>query len=267
MIDGGSLNKLKIKEDLYSLPKLTKEELENLLEPEERVSAWPELENLWNKYFQLKYEDGKYKEKIAVLDDIIDLPFENFLVWFEKGVWLGESGEHNKAIECFEKALELCPEDLLFEPTDKNIKPHFIRAEIFFSLGVALTLSNNDQDHPNIETEQHAIECLDKAIELDPNNANSWGIKGNAVSKLAVIEKNESRRKRMYEESIECYDKAIELDPKRSGVLLGKGLTLALLGKKEESLVCLDKAIEMDPSSKMENAVKKLKKVYDLSSN
>ena len=50
LIDGVSLNKLKNEGgDLYSLPKLTREELENLLEPE-GVSAWPELENLWNKY-------------------------------------------------------------------------------------------------------------------------------------------------------------------------------------------------------------------------
>ena len=56
---------MKIEEDLHSLPKLTREELENLLEPEERISAWPELENLWNKYFQLREQSGKYKEKIA----------------------------------------------------------------------------------------------------------------------------------------------------------------------------------------------------------
>ena len=264
LLDGESLNKLKIEgENIYSLPKLTREELENLLEPEERVSAWPELEKLLNEYFQLRDQSGKHKEKIAVLDDIIDLPFDNFLVWFEKGKWLSESGEHNKAIECFEKALVMCPKDLLFPEPDKNIKPHFIRAEIFFSLGAALSMSNVDQHAPNIETEQHAIECFDKAIELDPNNPNAWGVKGNAVSKLAVIEKNESRRKRMYEESIECYDKSFEINP-NPAVLCGKGVILCLLGKKEEALVCLDKVIEMDPNSKEMELVKKLKKDYDL---
>jgi len=104
---------------------------------------------------------------------------------------------------------------------------------------------------------------LDKAIELDPNNANTWGVKGNAISKLAVIEKNESRRKRMYEESIECYDKSFEINP-NPDVLCGKGVILCLLGKKEEALVCLDKVIEMDPNSKEMELVKKLKKDYDL---
>ena len=70
----------------------------------------------------------------------------------------------------------------------------------------------------------------------------------------------------MYEESIKCYDKSLEMSHNPT-VLLGKGLTLCLIDKKEEALECLDKAIEMDPSSKMENAVKKLKKDYDLSSN
>ena len=272
LIDGGSLNKLKNEGgDLYSLPKLTREELENLLEPEgvsvTRLEAGldAKFKKLWNEYIQLREQSDKFEEKIKSLSDILEIDPENFIAWYEKGVLFFDLREHKEAIVCFEKALKMCQEKAHQFFDEQEAK--FFRARILFSLGSALSLLNWDQNAPNIELEQRAIEYLDKAIEIDPNNANAWGVKGNAVSKLAVIEKNESRRKRMYEESIECYDKAIELDPKMSGALLGKGLTLALLGKKEESLVCLDKAIEMDPSSKMENAVKKLKKVYDLSSN
>ena len=44
---------------------------------------------------------------------------------------------------------------------------------------------------------EEAIECYDKAIELDPDYADAWKHKGDALYELG-----------RYEEAIECYDKA-----------------------------------------------------------
>jgi tetratricopeptide (TPR) repeat protein len=125
---------------------------------------------------------------------------------------------------------------------------------------------NWDQYAPNIELEQRAIECLDKSIEIDPNYANAWGVKGNAVGKLAAIEKIESRKKRMYEEALECFDKAIEIDPELASVLTAKGSVFVFLGKNEKAIECFDKAIEIDPN--LIEWVKKIKKqAFDLGPN
>jgi tetratricopeptide (TPR) repeat protein len=93
-----------------------------------------------------------------------------------------------------------------------------------------------------------AIQCYDKAIEIDPNYVDAWYEKGNALYGL---------------ESIQCYDKAIEIDPKYAKAWYGKGNTLlalsyvdayankgdalSMIGKYNEAIQCYDKAIEIDP--------------------
>ena len=57
-----------------------------------------------------------------------------------------------------------------------------------------------------------AIECYDKAIELDPNNP-AWNNMG-----LAYDDKKE------YDKAIECYEKAIKLEPNDSKAWLNIGV-------------------------------------------
>ncbi len=49
---------------------------------------------------------------------------------------------------------------------------------------------------------EEALECLDKAIEIEPNYAQAWANKGAVMQGLE-----------RYEEAIECFDKAIEITP------------------------------------------------------
>lgn len=50
---------------------------------------------------------------------------------------------------------------------------------------------------------KEAIECFDKVLDFDPENASAWYNKG-------VNLQNLGRR----QDSIKCYDKALEIDPK-----------------------------------------------------
>jgi len=81
---------------------------------------------------------------------------------------------------------------------------------------------------------EEAIECYDKAIELNPNNPDYWNIKGNALMKL-----------KRYEEAFECYDKAIELNPNNPIYWHIKGLVLYSLKRYEEAKKCYQKAREL----------------------
>ena len=82
-----------------------------------------------------------------------------------------------------------------------------------------------------------AIECYDKAIEIDPDNQVVWNNKGLALNSLGK-----------YDEAIVSYDKAIEIDPTDADAWNNKGLALNSLGKYDEAIVSYDKAIEIDPT-------------------
>ena len=62
--------------------------------------------------------------------------------------------------------------------------------------------------------------CYDKAIKIDPNPADAWNNKGNALDKL-----------KRYDESLICYDKAIEINPNYVDAWNNKGNALNSLKK------------------------------------
>ncbi len=84
---------------------------------------------------------------------------------------------------------------------------------------------------------QEAIDCYNKALEINPNFASAWSNKGSILGKQG-----------RYEEELKCYDRAIEIDPKYVSAWYNKGNLLGRQGRFEESLKCLDRAIEIDPN-------------------
>jgi len=83
---------------------------------------------------------------------------------------------------------------------------------------------------------QEAIECYDRAIEINPRYAEAWSNKGNALSGLG-----------RHEEAIECYDRALGIDPRLAEAWYNKGVTLSGLGKYQDAIVCYDRALEINP--------------------
>ena len=80
-----------------------------------------------------------------------------------------------------------------------------------------------------------AIRCFDKAIEIDPRVAEAWNNKGTILNELG-----------RYDDAIRCLDKAILLDSRDAGIWANKGRSFFSLGRKDEALRCFDKAIEID---------------------
>ena len=73
-----------------------------------------------------------------------------------------------------------------------------------------------------------AIECFNKALEIDPEYAEAWNNKGISLRKLG-----------RYEEAIECYDKALEINPRLAESWHNKGIALNELGRYHEAQKCL----------------------------
>lgn len=120
-----------------------------------------------------------------------------------------ENEDYVKAIENYEKALELNPKD----------------EKAWNNKGVALR---------ELGKYEEAIKCYDKALELNPKDEDVWNNKGNALSALGKPK-----------EAIKCYDKALEFNPEKDFIWKNKGNDLVKLGKDEEASVCYVKAYEI----------------------
>ena len=129
--------------------------------------------------------------------------------WRNKGGALYFLGKYTEAIKCYDKAIEIDPDN----PVVWNNK------------GLALdSLGKYDE----------AITSYDKAIKIDPNDADAWNNKGLALDSLGK-----------YDEAITSYDKAIKIDPNDADAWNNKGLALDSLGNTDDAKKCYDKSREL----------------------
>lgn len=81
-----------------------------------------------------------------------------------------------------------------------------------------------------------AIECFDKAINIDPLNSGAWNNKGISLRLLG--------RQR---EALSCYEKALKLNPSNARAWANKGDLLSGLGQLDDALECLNQALDIKP--------------------
>ncbi len=88
-----------------------------------------------------------------------------------------QKADYGKALDCFEKALDLCPNDIIL-------------------------LNNIAYTYEKLEKCNKAIETYEKSLKINPSHANAWNGLALSYKKLGK-----------YEEAIRACKKAIELDP------------------------------------------------------
>ena len=133
--------------------------------------------------------------------------------WHNKGMSLAHLGFPEKAITCFDKAIDL------------NIS----YSRTWFNKGTCLDC---------LGYFKQAIACYDNAIALDPHYAKALYNKGSALNDLA-----------RYKEAITCFDKALEIKSDYEKAWCNKGFSLQSLGHFEEAIHCYDKSLDLDPSA------------------
>jgi predicted negative regulator of RcsB-dependent stress response len=82
-----------------------------------------------------------------------------------------------------------------------------------------------------------AITCYDRALKIDPNHADAWNNKGNALEDL-----------NRYDEAITCYDRALKIDPNYTSTWNNKGNALQNLNRYDEAITCYDQALKIYPN-------------------
>lgn len=150
------------------------------------------------EYIELVPDNQDIKKKIENLREN-DEP-DSDEIYNNKCLTLINLNRFNEAIECYDKALKINP---------NNVKAWNNKA---FALH-------------NLNRLDEAIECYDKSLEIDPNFISSLRNKAFALRTLNRLD-----------EAIECYDKVLKIDPNDFDVWNNKAFSLHELNRSDELL-------------------------------
>ena len=128
------------------------------------------------------------------------------------GILYNQLGKPQKAINCFEKAIQINPNS----------------ANGYYSLGVIFT---------QLGESQKAINYYEKAIQINPNFANAYYSLGVIFAQLGESQK-----------AISCYEKAIQINPNHIHAHNNLGVIFAQLGESQKAINCFEKAIQINPN-------------------
>jgi tetratricopeptide (TPR) repeat protein len=189
---------------------------------------------------------GKYLEALELFDIVLKEK-KIHVFWTCRGVALDELGRHEEAIESFDCALYIKPDDYIawagkgmalaglemYEEALKSfdrsisIKPTY--QNVWLNRGSILGSLGKYED---------AIESFDRAISIKPDDHISWYRRGNSLDSLG-----------RYEDAIESYDSAISIYPNYHEAWTNRGNSLNSLGRYEWAIGSYDRAISIDPSN------------------
>ncbi|CAD8055916.1 unnamed protein product [Paramecium primaurelia] len=172
-----------------------------------------EAERLLNEGVAL-YNLNKYQDAIECYDKAISINPNDDITWTNKGFALNNLNKYKDAIESFDKAISINPKDDI----------------TWTNKGLALNNLNKYQD---------AIECYDEAISINPKYDKAWSNKGFALHKL-----------QKYTDAISCYDQALSININHQRLKL-KADSLFELGKKPEAKQFYEASLEQGSNDKI----------------
>ena len=129
------------------------------------------------------------------------------------GILYNQLGKPQKAINCFEKAIQINPNS----------------ANAYYSLGVIFA---------QLGESQKAISYYEKAIQINPNSANAYYSLGVIFAQLGESQK-----------AISCYEKAIQINPYYIDAHNNLGVIFTQLGESQKAINCFEKAIKIKPEN------------------
>ena len=137
-----------------------------------------------------------FKNSINTLDIILYEQPINVDAWILKGNSYNNIKEYNKAMECYNRALEINPDNLLAREN---------KILLLIDLG----------------KREEAEKVYKEGLEITPNDLQSWCIKGDQY----IAQKN-------IKEAIKCYEEALELNP--SDPIVRQKIERALLMEQKD---------------------------------
>ncbi len=109
--------------------------------------------------------------------------------------------------------------------------------ETLVKLGIVLSEQPDRQEEAEAAYRK-ALDAYSRALDIDPNNAFAWSIKGWTLLNLG-----------RYEEALDAYSRALDINPNNALAWSIKGAALDELGRYEEALDAYSRALDIDPDN------------------
>jgi len=214
---------------------------------------------LGNAYQQM----GWTELAIIHFQQALELHPDRFLAEYhcKLGDSLKERGKLIEALASYERAIATNPDDVdgyraiaqmhfqQYEPElakaiyeraeDHNAE--LLQAKDYNALGVAylqkITMINSDQQSRKEDLESNAIACFEKAIQINPADADAHCNLGSTFI-----------RKNQLKDAILAYKEAIDIDPNFAQPYFNLGILLNNIGKTDEAIACFQSAVDLVPS-------------------
>lgn len=223
----------------------THESLTELIEERLRKVELEPIDQIFEKIGEEKVSI----DDLRVVENALSLHPDDEYVFFVKALVLDDMGQKQEVLEFIEEAISRLPEsgwlwylkgaflenvDESFKSYDKALEllkdgPPGIRHLIFFDRAALYARGKRFEE---------ALESATKSVELNPQCAGGWALKGILLGELGRIP-----------EALGCIEKAIELDSDLDVAWFQKGVTLSALDPThaDEAISCYDKTIELNP--------------------
>ena len=134
---------------------------------------------------------------------------DGHLVWLERGEELFQQQRYPEAVACYEKVLQVTPDDYT----------------LWFKRGIALE---------NFHRYEEAVVSYDKVIDLQPDDYLAWFKRGKALENLQD-----------FDEALACYDRVIELQPDNYWAWHDRGHVLEEQHLFELAVTAYDRAVQI----------------------
>ena len=229
----------KLKQDRQKLREAVEQ---NKHQQQELDAVKKELADLKERY---KTADENHRQEI---NSAINKNEDRFtsIEWAQKGLDYYYSNNNQKAIDCFQKATQINPNNystwsdlgaayfnlgnyqkgIECQQRAIQINPNFDSA--WYNLGTAYGVSGNYQK---------AIECFQKAVQINFNNDAAWNNLGNAYTFSGNKQK-----------AIEYFQKALQINPNNYAAWNNLGVAYYFLGNKQNAAECFQKALQINPN-------------------
>ncbi|WP_448572529.1 tetratricopeptide repeat protein, partial [Trichothermofontia sp.] len=232
----------------------------------------------WLRLGQAQFEAGEYREalesvkralelnsdlaaalslKIEILEklnasiainEVPKNPADEATRWANQGNQLLDGGRYEEAIACYDKALAIKPDYVVWDGRGTAFWYLQRYEEALASYDRALELSPNSHyvwENRGISLKslgryEEEINSYDRALAINSGNPRIWHSRGIALHSLG-----------RHEEAIASYDRALALKPDYDMAWNGRGVALKDLGRHEEAIASYDRALALKPDYDM----------------